>query len=34
MASAIEEAKKLLYEKVVKKFTLEQVAKHKTLGNK
>ena len=31
MSSAIEEAKKLLYEKVVKKFAMQEVAKHKTL---
>ena len=34
MSAGLEEAKKLLYEKVVKTFTVEQVAKHKNLGIK
>lgn len=28
MSTAMEEARRLLYEKVIKKFTLQQVTKH------
>ena len=33
-SSAMEEAKKLLYEKVIKKFTLQEITRHKDLGPK
>ena len=34
MGAAMEEARRLLYEKVIKKFTIEQVTKHKKIQNK
>jgi hypothetical protein len=30
MTAAMEEARRLLYEKVIKKFTLQEITKHKT----
>ncbi len=34
MGAAMEEARRLLYEKAIKRFTLEEVTKHKTLSYK
>ncbi|TNV74023.1 hypothetical protein FGO68_gene8606 [Halteria grandinella] len=34
MGAAMEEARRLLYEKVIKKFTLQDITKHKTLRQK
>lgn len=32
--AAMEEAKRILYEKVIKKFTLQEVTRHKDIGAK
>lgn len=34
MTAAMEEARRLLYEKAIKKFTLQDVTKHRTIKNK
>ena len=34
MTAAMEEARRLLYEKAIKKFTMQQVTKHKTIQHK
>jgi hypothetical protein len=34
MGAAMEEARRLLYEKAIKKFTLQEVTKHKTIKHK
>jgi hypothetical protein len=34
MGAAMEEAKRLLYEKAIKKFTLQEVTKHRTIQHK
>ncbi len=34
MGAAMEEARRLLYEKAIKKFTLQEVTKHKSLRQK
>lgn len=34
MSAALEEARRLLYEKAIKKFTLQEITKHKTIGTK
>jgi hypothetical protein len=34
MGAALEEAKRLLYEKAIKRFTLQEVTKQKTIGTK
>jgi hypothetical protein len=34
MGSAMEEARRLLYEKAIKKFTLQEVTKQKTIKHK
>lgn len=34
MGAAMEEARRLLYEKAIKKFALNEITKHKTIQNK
>ena len=34
MTAAMEEARRLLYEKAIKKFTLQDVTKHRIIRNK
>ena len=34
MGAAMEEAKRLLYEKAIKKFTMQEIVKHKTIKHK
>ncbi len=34
MSAAMEEARRLLYEKVIKKFTLQEITKHRTIKHK
>ena len=34
MGAAMEEAKRLLYEKAIKKFTMQEITRHRTITNK